>query len=333
MLGTVQATMKHAVNRLLNPGWYRVVPAVREDLTTTIASQAGPVVSQAQPYSEQDLRRQNPVSPQIEIKSAKSVESPIAGWHVYGVRGLLDIRARDPDREFIPVRGLHGPTPARFTFLDDGTLIVEQSIVEFWGLLDRELTFSALFLRGSGDVSITVDFVFGTAVIPGFSITSTDYAAPRVVPAFVTAPYDATEFTVRMMITGRRDQSVLFGEFMLQLGHADRPRFTDDLSLSLPRAHCALHSAFPAPVGFITLCELDGRFLYPSSGDALVEGINRRGTGGSSQHRHTGKTSNDITRVKIEKGGQSYVSRKHRHAVDFAEVDPLWVRLLLVQKL
>jgi len=331
MFGTLQANTKHAVNRLLNGGFYRAGARLRVDLVTPVTGATG--ITGDIPESAIDARTLDGSAPVIAIESERPKESLLAAWYCYGTRGLVEVKAKDT-RTGVPVPSVCGPTPARFTLLDDGTLIVEQPIVEFWGLLDREVTLSFLLKRDVGELTVAVEFDYGNSVVTVATLATRNYHVDRIFHAVVTPPYDAEQFVVRFRLTGKRDQSCYLGEVMLQLGNMTQPQFTDDISLAAqPRHSLAFFAEFPAPPGYISQCEINGRFIYPTAGDARTDGTTRGNTGGSTQHNHGGRTSNDQNRTKIEKGGQSFVSRTHRHDIDMAEVDPPWIKLLLVEKL
>lgn len=331
MFGTIQATTKHAINRILNGGLYRASAPVDNTLSTTVVgatAQSGTILESAY-----DSRTINGAAPTIAVAVEKPLESLLAAWYCYGVRALIDVKAKDLTTG-VPIRSINGPTPARFTFIENGILIVEQPVTEFWGLLDREITLSFLLKRGSGDVALAVEIDYGSTKVEPLVVSLRNYQLERVVRVVVTPPYDATSFTVRYKFTGTRDQSFYLGEVMLQLGNVPDPKFTDDITLGAqPRHSMGFFSDYPAPPGYISQCDFDGRFIYPTSGDARTDGTARGNTGGSTQHNHGRKTGGDQDRTQIEKGGQSFVSRTHRHDVDYAEVDPPWTKLLLVEKL
>lgn len=330
--GSIQAGVKHSVNRLINGGFYRSVPRLREDQQTAVTS-INLVVGNI-PFSAFNSQNKTVVAPTIVISPERPKESLLAGWYCYGVNGLVDVRAADPDNQGVPIRSIFGPTPARFTFTSDGVLMVEQPVVEFWGLLDREITLSFYLKRGSGNVAVAVEVDYGTTKVQLLAVSTRSYQLEQTVRAVFTPPFDATQFIVRYKVTGVRNQSFYLGEAMLQLGNVPRAQFTDDITLlSTPRGACCFFDGFPAPPGYISQCDLDGRFIYPTSGDAHVDSLTRTNLGGSVQHRHGGKTSGDTNRTQVEKGGQSYISRTHRHNFDYAEVDPPWMKFLLVQKL
>lgn len=331
MLGTLQANTKHAINRLLNGGMYRAGARVRADLVTAVTGATA--ITGNIPESAIDSRTREGSTPVIGVEVDRPKESLLAAWYCYGVRGLVEVKAID-NQTGSPVRSVHGPAPARFTLLENGTMTVEQPVAEFWGLLDREVTLSFLLKRAVGDVVVKAELDYGNTRVTLAELSTRNHQTDRITWLVTRPPYDATAFTVRFTITGSRDQSCYLGEVMLQLGNMTQPQFTDDVSLTgQPRHTAAFFASFPAPPGYISQCEVDGRFVYPTSGDARTDGTARGNTGGSVQHNHGGRTSNDHNRTKIEKGGRSFVSRTHRHDIDMAEVDPPWVKLLLVEKL
>lgn len=332
MFGSIQATTKHAVNQLLNGGLYRASRLIENTGETNLVTGYTPAHSGKVRWSAYG-NTINALGPTIEVSESKPLESLLAAWYCYGTRGMVDVKARDLDTS-LPIRSINGPTPARFSILEDGTLIVEQPVTAFAHLLDREITLSFLLKRDAGDVEVSVDFVYGTTTVNVAALSTASYRTERLVVRTTTPPYDATSFTVRFSLKGLRDQSAYIGEIMLQLGRVPQPQFTDDVSLmAQPRQVMMFHMNYPAPPGFVSQCELAGRFIFPTCGDAQVDGTTRSALGGSQYHNHTGKTGGDNWRTQVEKGGKSYISRTHRHSLEDAEADPVWVKLLLVEKL
>ena len=327
MIGQQHASAKHALNRLLNGGVYRVLLPFKE--TETYAVGTGVV-----PVSTLESREDDAASPSLRVVAARPTETLLAGWYAYGVSGLIDIRPKDPLLSNVPVRGFHGPSPARFTHFEDGTMVFEQPIEEFWSLLDRELTLSFIGIEGANVGTVTVEMVYGnsTVVLKQFSTRTFGRAGAQVVLHF-SAPYDASSFMLRLKIEGKRDLSVYMGEFMLQLGNVANPRFTDDISLlGRPRGTSIFFAGSAIPPGFVVECEGLGRLVYPAGADPRVNGNDRGALGGDEAHKHGGKTSGRTFDTTVHKTGVSRLDKNHRHAIEDATTDPPYVQLVVLRK-
>lgn len=329
MFGTQVATTKHAVNRLINGGFYRVLLPIDETLVETINSAD-------QPYSAVENRENQATSPSYRIPTDRPKETAIANWYIYGASGSVDIRPKDPDRGNTPVRGLHGPTPARVTFFEDGEIVIEQDIDEFWGLLDRDLTLSYFMAQGNGTIDVTVEAVYGSESSDVETLdanTSKTFPTGGLRKAQFTPPYDADQMTIRIRLGGNPDDSVYLGEFMLQLGKVAKPRFTDDIAADeRPRSSIVFFVGDEVPPGYVLVCESEDRFYYPTAGDARVNGIDRTAEGGSETHNHGGKTGGRTRSTTLKHTGSSQVDHHHKHIITEAEIDPPWVKILAVKK-
>jgi len=326
MFGTQNANTKHSLNRLTNGGFYRVMLPVDETLTTVVG--AG-----TQPRSAYIDRENAAASPAYRIPTARPSETAIANWYIYGVAGTVDIRPTDPNNQNVPVRGQNGPTPVRVTTFETGDVVVEQDIAEFWGLLDRDLTLSFFVGQGNRAIALQVEAEYGSGVVVLDTLSSKTFPAGNQRKIQFTAPYDATKFTLRFRLTGVPDASVYLGEAMLQLGKVAKPRYTDDIAASeRPRGACVLFVGDTVPPGYIVECEAEDKFLYPTAGDALADGLTRGGDGGDTAHDHTGKTGNRTRSTTLLHDGSSQVDHHHRHTIEEAEIDPPWTKVLLIRK-
>lgn len=327
MIGQQLASAKHALNRLLNGGMYRVLLPYKE--TDTYAVGAGTI-----PKSSLESREDDAASPSLRIVAERPKETLLANWFIYGVSGMVDIRPKDPLKSNTPVRGFDGPPPARFTLFEDGTAILEQPVDEFWGLLDRELTLSFVGVEGVQAQTITVEMVYGnsTVVLREFSSKLFGSAGGKMVLHF-TAPYDAASFMLRVKLAGKRDSSVYLGEFMLELGYVDKPKFTDDISLlGRPRGSCVFFAGATVPPGYVVECEGVGRLVFPAAADPRTNGINRGALGGDDSHKHGGKTTGRTYDTTVKKEGVSRLDKNHKHAIEEATTDPPYVELAVIRK-
>jgi len=326
MFGTQVATSKHALNRILNGGFNRVLTPVDTTLTTTVGAIA-------QPRSAFIARENAAVSPAYRVPASRPSETSIANWFIYGVSGTVDIRPIDPDNQNVPVRGMHGPTPVRVTTFETGEIFIEQDIAEFWGMLDRDLTLSFFVGQGNRSIAIQVEADYGDTTVVLATLSSKTFPSGSQYKLQFVAPYDATKCTLRFRLTGTPDASVYLGEVMLQLGKVAKPRFTDDLASSeRPRGSCVFFVGNTVPSGYVVVCEAEDRFFYPTAGDALVDGLTHGGNGGSTEHNHGGKTGNRTRSTTLLHDGSSQVDHHHRHSIEDAEIDPPWVKVLLIRK-
>lgn len=329
MFGTLAANTKHAINRLVNGGMYRVVTPIG-DATVNLGGAA------IYPFTRFSFEDGDKIAPTLTVVEEKPDETLLAGWYIYGVDGQVDVRPLDPVFR-VPVRGLYGPTPARFTLQEDGTMVIEQVLDDpkWWGLLDRDLTLSFVMQKSNSALSVTVDVDYGVSTEQLVSKSSRGFVSMTQVVAHFTPPENATQFVLRWSLTGDQDASVYLGEFMLQLGYAVRPRFTDDISLlGRPRGMLFFYNGTTPPSGYVTDCEASGRFLFPTAGDAQMDGLTESRNGGTDEHDHDGRTSGRIgtTKVLKDNSGGSTVNKNHRHPVEPAEVDPPWYKVLVLRK-
>jgi len=329
MFGTLTANTKHAINRLINGGFYRVVTPVG-DATVNLGG------AFVYPFTKFSFEDGDKIAPTLTVVPTKPTETLLAGWFIYGVDGQVDVRPLDPVLR-VPVRGIYGPTPARFTLQEDGEMVLEQVLDDpkWWGLLDRDITLSFVAQKANSALAVTVEVDYGTATEQLASKSTRGFTAATQVIAHFTPPADATQFILRWRLTGSQDASVYLGEVMLQLGYIPRPRFTDDISvLGRPRGMMFLYNGSTAPPGYVTDCEAAGRFMFPTAGDAQTDGFTSSRTGGTDSHDHDGRTGGreGSTKVLKDNDGGSTVNKNHRHAVEPAEVDPPWHKVLVIQK-
>jgi hypothetical protein len=329
MFGTLTANTKHAVNRLLNGGFYRVVTPIG-DATVNL----GPGF--LYPFTRLTLEDGDKIAPTLTVVQDRPDETLLAAWYIYGVDGQVDVRPLDPVLR-VPVRGLYGPTPARFTLQESGEMVLEQILDDpkWWGLLDRDLTLSFVLQRSNASLTVTVEADYGVSTEQLISKISRGFGSIAQVIAHFKPPQDATQFILRWKLSGSQDASVYLGEVMLQLGYIPRPRFTDDISLlGRPRGMIFFYNGTTTPPGYVTDCEAEGRFLFPTAGDPQTDGFTSSRFGGSDTHNHGGITSGRFGSTKITKdnGGGSKVNKNHRHLFEAAEVDPPWTKVLIVQK-
>jgi len=329
MFGTLTANSKHAVNRLINGGFYRVVVPV-EDASVNLGAGFD------YPFTRFAFEDGDKIAPTLTVVPTRPTETLLAGWYAYGVDGQVDIRPLDPVTR-VPVRGLYGPTPARFTLQEDGVMIVEQILDDpkWWALLDRDVTLSFLLQRSNSSVAVTVEVDYGVSTEQVVSKNSRSYNSPGQIIAHLTPPANATQFILRWSLSGSQDASVYLGEAMLQLGYTPRPRFTDDISvLGRPRGMVFFYNGTTPPPGYITDCEAEGRFMFPTAGDAQTDGFTEGRNGGTDSHDHDGRTTGRFgsTKVLKDNSGGSKVNKNHRHAIETAAIDPLWYKVLIVQK-
>jgi len=324
MFGTQVATAKHAINRIFNGGFYRVIHVIDEIVEVISGTD--------QPRTVFDTQGNDAVSNSLRVPTDRPDETAIANWYIYGASGSVDVRPKDPNNQNVPVRGLHGPTPARVTLFEAGTITFEQVITEFWGLIDRELTLSFFLGVGTGVVLLDVVAEYGTETLTLVQISSKTFPEGGQVKVHFKAPYNSTQFVLKFKFAGVSDASAYIGEAMLQLGTAVKPRFTDDLSaIERPRG-TVVFALGDVPPGYILECEAEDRFFYPTAGDAQVDGIDRGNLGGSLSHDHGGRTGNRTTSTTLLHSGTSQVDHHHRHLISEAEVDPPWLKLLVVRK-
>jgi hypothetical protein len=341
MFGTLTANSKHSVNRLINGGFYRVVvpvgnASVEFNNVGAVVPPGDPSAVVTYPFSKFTFEDGDKIAPTLSVVPTKPNETLIAGWFVYGVSGQVELRPVDPVLR-VPVRGIYGPTPARFTLHEDGIMVVEQPLDDpkWWGLLDRDMTLSFVMQKSNSAVSVTVEADYGVSTEQLVSKSSRGLPAAGQIIAHFKPPQDATQFILRWKISGKQDASVYLGEAMLQLGYAVRPRFTDDISaLGRPRGMVFFFNGTAAPPGYVVDCEAAGRFLFPTAGDARTDGFVVGRNGGTDAHDHNGRTSGRLGNTKILKDddGGSTVNKNHRHAIEDAAVDPPWHKILIIQK-
>lgn len=330
MFGTLTANTKHAVNRLINGGFYRVVVPV--GLNTTSFQPSGLTY----PFSRFTFEDGDKIAPTLTIVPDRPDETLIAGWYIYGVDGQVDVRPLDQLLR-VPVRGLYGPTPARFTLQETGEMIVEQTLDDpkWWGLLDRDLTLSFVMQRSNSALTVTLEADYGVSTEQLVSRSSRGFNSIAQVIAHFKPPQDATQFILRWRLSGSQDASVYLGEAMLQLGYIPRPRFTDDIStLGRPRGMVFFYNGLVTPPGYVADCEAEGRFMFPTSGDAQTDGLNSGRSGGSDSHNHGGRTGGrqGNTKVLKDNSGGSTVNKNHTHIINSAKIDPPWYKVLILQK-
>ena len=330
MFGTLTANSKHAINRLMNGGFYRVVVPVGDD---TLSFQPSGLIY---PFTRFTFEDGDKIAPTLTVVETRPNETLVAGWYIYGIDGQVDVRPLDPVLG-VPIRGIYGPTPARFTLQEDGTMIVEQVLEDpkFWGLLDRDVTLSFLALQGNSSLQITVEVDYGAGAVQLFSRSSRAFSPADHGVITFKPPADATQFILRWRLAGNQDASVYLGEVMLQLGRFARPRFTDDLTLlGRPRGMVFFYNGTTPPPGYVTDCEAEGRFMFLTAGDPRTNGLSASRNGGSDAHRHGGRTGGRQGNTKVVKdnSGGSTVNKNHRHAIENAVVDPPFVKVLILQK-
>lgn len=341
MFGTLTANTKHAINRLVNGGFYRVVTPVGDD---SIAFDAGgnqvppddPTAVLTYPFTRFLFEDGDNLAPTLTVVEERPNETLLAGWYIYGVDGQVDVRPLDPVLN-VPIRGIYGPTPARFTLQETGEMTVEQVLDDpkWWGLLDREITLSFVALRGNSSLTLSVEVDYGTETVELFSRSTRSFTRIDQVVLSFTPPSDATQFVLRWKLNGSQDASAYIGEAMLQLGNIPRPKFTDDIStLGRPRGMVYFFNGETPPPGFVTDCDVEGKFMFPTAGDAQTSGLEKTRVGGDDTHDHGGVTSTRIGTTDVEKdnSGGSKVNRQHRHTVNDAQVDPPWYKVLIIQK-
>ena len=329
MFGTLTANSKHAINRLMNGGFYRVVVPVGDD-TVNLGGAA------IYPFSRFTFEDGDKIAPTLTVVSTRPNETLVAGWYIYGVDGQVDVRPLHPVTG-VPIRGIYGPTPARFTLQEDGEMIVEQVVEDpkFWGMLDRDVTLSFLALQGNSSLSIAVEADFGTGAVQLYTRSSRAFSPADHAIITFTPPSDATQFILRWRLSGNQDASVYLGEAMLQLGRVVRPRFTDDLTLlGRPRGMVFFYNGTTPPPGYVTDCEAEGRFMFPTAGDPRTDGFTESRNGGSDEHNHGGRTGGreGNTKVLKDNSGGSSVNKNHTHAIENATIDPPWTKVLILQK-
>lgn len=329
MFGTLTANTKHAVNRLINGGFYRVVTPVA-DATISLGG------SFIYPFTRFTFEDGDKIAPTLTVVTERPNETLLAGWYVYGIDGQVNVRPLDPVSK-VPVRGINGPTPALFTLQEDGEMIVEQVLDDpkWWGLLDREITLSFLVRKGNSSLNVAVEVDYGTETVQLYSRSSRSFTAADLVVMTFAPPQDATQFVLRWKLSGNQDASVYLGEAMLQLGRVPRPLFTDDISmLGRPRGMVFFYNGDTVPPGYVVDCEAEGRFMFLTSGDAQTDGQSTSRNGGTDSHNHGGLTTGRFGNTKVEKdnSGGSRVNKNHRHLIESAEVDPPWTKVLIIQK-
>jgi len=336
MLGTLTVSSKHAVNRLINGGFYRVLTPIVDDSVTVVPAAPLPLNPVTYPFKKFAFEDGVSLAPTLGVGEDRPKETLLAGWYVYGVEGQVAVRPLDENLQ-VPIRGLHGPTPARFTLNNPGTMIVEQVLDDpkFWALLDRDLTLSFAFQRNNLSLNLELEIDYGVSVETLLAVNSSVYPEMELLVARFKPPMDATQFILRWKLIGEADSSVYIGEAMLQFGHVIRPKFTDDISiLGRPRGMVFFYRGEESPPGYVVDCEVEGRFAFPTGGDAATSGAGETRFGGSTTHNHGGRTSNRVgtTGVSRESSGGSRVNRYHRHEIGPAEIDPPWHKVLLLQK-
>lgn len=332
---TGNASQSHGINWLLNGGMNRVFRGVVWDTYDD-----GAVTDQ--PYSTYSFKVTDDggaglydkfVPIVLDVGGDAPQESLLANWYISGARGQLTLYPRDSvtgER----VTAFTGPDPVRLAFVESGEVVFTQPIDSFAHMLDRPITLFGFIRRDSKTVDMTIEVDFGTEVVTSNVAPSSGYPRGGYLKMKVTPPYDATQFIVRVRMTGQASSSVYLGQFGLYLGNLSQVLFVEDLSeKGRPRGECAFFWGFPAPPGYKTLCEEDGRLLFHSAGDAQVDGITESQFGGEAEHNHRAVTGTADSFDNPKADGAYVLGRNHYHTVLPAKMDPLNFKVLVIEKI
>ena len=329
------ASQSHGINWLLNGGMNRMFRGVVWD-------QYDDGAVSDQPYSTYGFQVtadggaglfDSFVPVMVDIGGDAPQESLLANWFISGAPGQLTLYPRDGitgER----VTAFTGPDPIRVSFAESGEIVMEQAIPVFSHLLDRPVTIGGFLRKDSKTVDLQIEVDFGTSTVTGNMTPSSGYSLGGYTKIVTTPPYDATQFVVRLKLTGQISSSIYLGQFGIYLGNLSQLRFVEDLSeKGRPRGECAFYWGFPAPPGYKTLCEEDGRTLFHTAGDAQVDGLTESQFGGEVEHNHRAVTGEADAYDNPQSDGAYVLGRHHYHTVLPAKMDPLNFKVLVIEKI
>jgi len=269
----------------------------------------------------------------LDVGGDAPTESLMANWSISGAQGQFVTEPRDPvsgER----VTGFAGTSPVRFTFLETGEVVLEQSIDPFSHLLDRAATLFMFLGKDAGSVNAKLQIDYGTRVDESINVPSSAYGAGGNLRLNVTPPYDATQFVVKVTLSGNSNNSLYLGQMGLYLGNYSTVRFVDDITeQGRPRGECAFYWGYPAPPGYRTICEEDNLLVFHSTGDAQVDGFVEDPVGGEREHNHGGRTKVADSADNPKKDGKFVLAKNHYHFVAPAEMNPLNFKILIVERI
>lgn len=330
------ATQSHGINWLLNGGMNRVFRGVVWDQYSDGAFAVD------QPYSTYSFQVADdggagiydPYVPIIlDFGGDAPQESLLANWSIEGAVGQLTVYPRDSVTDE-RVTAFTGPDPVRVSFAETGQIIFTQKISVFAHLLDRPITVFGFLRKDSKTVDLQIELDFGTSVVTSNAAPSTGYPLGGYLKMAVTPPYDATQFVVRVKMSGLISSAVYVGQFGIYLGDLSQVLFVEDLSeRGRPRGECAFYWGFPAPPGYKTLCEEDGRLLFHTAGDAQVDGMTETQFGGEEEHNHRAVTGTADAFDNPKADGAYVLGRNHYHTVLPAKMEPLNFKVLVIEKI
>lgn len=268
----------------------------------------------------------------LTVGGARAEESLLANWYVFGAKAFLTLHPRDGFTGE-KVGSFTGPDPVRVTFQETGQLTFEQPIENYYHLLDRPLTLFCYLAQDTRNVSVLLEIDYGGGKVSSLTVPSSAYRSGGQLRINTLVPYDATQFVVRLVLNGSESSSFYLGEVGLYIGHYSSVRYTEDIvGHARPVGECLFFYGYPAPPGFITVCDSDGKLVFHSAGDPQVDGEDETPFGGEDSHNHNQRTEISDSGDNPKGGGRWVLGKNHFHVVGDATMVPLNFKVLMVER-
>lgn len=213
-------------------------------------------------------------------------------WDIYGAAGSVDVA---PDGR----EAYDGGNYAVFSFLEGGSITIEQDLAAPLSIADAVITASIGGISGEGAVGVNLElmkrgaspFVAGTTStitgewesVAATYVASTSFGAHRRVHVSATMPA-AQAYRLRITLVGHAGASV--GLSGITVAHGGPGRYVKSVAdTALPSNTVILHEGPSCPPGFLEVAS--GRNVLLTTGHPMRSGGDYTADGGSDTHTHS----------------------------------------------